>query len=195
MTSPMIGEYCYSAPSTKISSSNQLFFHFHSNGYGTSTGFKLEYNAKSKNLGHFVSRAKKQDIQVGIFQSMPCGPCNFPTQKPSATVHSLPFSWSAVFTILFLRNQKKFGQIRTLLYLLSSMQIKPRLLSKMNQTKVLQLLTKSFKNDLIFLFVFYLIVRFMKASMNFGKINLSKMSEPTSVRIKLNLSLKIDSQK
>ena len=59
MTSPMIGEYCYSAPSSKISSSNQLFFHFHSNGYGTSTGFKLEYNAKSKNLGQFVSRVKK----------------------------------------------------------------------------------------------------------------------------------------
>ena len=59
MTSPMIGEYCYSAPSSKISSSNQLFFHFHSNGYGTSTGFKLEYNATSKNLGQFVSRVKK----------------------------------------------------------------------------------------------------------------------------------------
>ena len=49
MTSPMIGEYCYSAPSSKISSSNQLFFHFHSNHWGTATGFKLEYNATSKN--------------------------------------------------------------------------------------------------------------------------------------------------
>jgi hypothetical protein len=55
----MIGEYCYSTPSSQISSSNQLFFYFHSNGYGTSTGFKLEYNATSKNIGHFVSRAKK----------------------------------------------------------------------------------------------------------------------------------------
>ena len=38
----------------------------------TGTGFKLEYNATSKNLGNFVSRVKKKDIQVGIFQSMTC---------------------------------------------------------------------------------------------------------------------------
>ena len=60
-TSPMLGNpYCGdSLPPSQISSSNQLFFHFYSNGYGTSTGFKLEYNAKSKNLGQFVSRVKK----------------------------------------------------------------------------------------------------------------------------------------
>ena len=43
-------EYCGdSLPPSQISSSNQLFFHFHSNYYGTATEFKLEYNATSKN--------------------------------------------------------------------------------------------------------------------------------------------------
>ena len=72
MTSPMIGEYCDSLPSSLISSSNHLFFHFNSDYYGTGAGFKLEYNATSKSLGHFVSRAKKKDILVGTFQSMTC---------------------------------------------------------------------------------------------------------------------------
>ena len=50
-TSPMLGNpYCGdSLPPSQISSSNQLFFHFHSNYGGTATGFKLEYNATSKN--------------------------------------------------------------------------------------------------------------------------------------------------
>ena len=57
------------------------------------TGFKLEYNAISKSLGHFVSRAKKKDIEVGIFQSMTCDlhilTCrtgNSAFKKPSVTV-------------------------------------------------------------------------------------------------------------
>ena len=49
MTSPIIGEYCDSTPSSKISSSNRLFIHFHSDFSGTESGFKLEYNATSKN--------------------------------------------------------------------------------------------------------------------------------------------------
>ena len=50
-TSPMLGDpYCGdSLPPGQISSSNQLFFHFHSNYISTATGFKLEYNATSKN--------------------------------------------------------------------------------------------------------------------------------------------------
>ena len=42
--------YCGdSLPPGQISSSNQLFFSFHSNQAGSATGFKLKYNAKSKN--------------------------------------------------------------------------------------------------------------------------------------------------
>ena len=50
-TSPMLGNpYCGdSLPPSQISSSNQLFFHFHSDESWTATGFKLEYNATSKN--------------------------------------------------------------------------------------------------------------------------------------------------
>ena len=50
-TSPMLaGPYCGdSLPPSQISSTNQLFFHFHSGFLDTGTGFKLEYNATSKN--------------------------------------------------------------------------------------------------------------------------------------------------
>ena len=49
-TSPMLGNpYCGdSLPPSQISSSNHLFFHFHSDHKTTETGFKLEYNATSK---------------------------------------------------------------------------------------------------------------------------------------------------
>ena len=60
MTSPMIGEYCDSTPSSLISSSNHLFIHFHSDFVNTGPGFILEYNATSKSLGHFLSRGKKK---------------------------------------------------------------------------------------------------------------------------------------
>ena len=50
-TSPMLGNrYCGdSLPPSRISSSNQLFFHFRSDATRTATGFKLEYNVTSKN--------------------------------------------------------------------------------------------------------------------------------------------------
>ena len=50
-TSPMLGNpYCGdSLPPSQISSSNGLFIHFQSNYMITRTGFKLEYNATSKN--------------------------------------------------------------------------------------------------------------------------------------------------
>ena len=50
-TSPKLGNpYCGdSRPPSQISSTNQLFFHFQSDGSNTGTGFKLEYNATSKN--------------------------------------------------------------------------------------------------------------------------------------------------
>ena len=50
-TSPVLaGPYCGdSLPPSQISSSNNLFIHFHSNHHHTETGFKLEYNATSKN--------------------------------------------------------------------------------------------------------------------------------------------------
>ena len=50
-TSPIVGDpYCGdSLPPNQISSSNRVFIHFHSNHFGTATGFKLEYNATSKN--------------------------------------------------------------------------------------------------------------------------------------------------
>ena len=50
-TSPMLGNpYCGdSLPPSQISSSNQLFLHFHSDNVWTATGFKLEYTATSKN--------------------------------------------------------------------------------------------------------------------------------------------------
>ena len=50
-TSPMVGNpYCgETLPPSQISSSNQLFIHFHSDSYYTGTGFKLEFNAASKN--------------------------------------------------------------------------------------------------------------------------------------------------
>ena len=72
MASPIIGEYCHSTPSSQISSSNHLFIYFHSDYIDTGTGFKLEYNATSKNLGHFMSRAKKKTYKLEFFQSMTC---------------------------------------------------------------------------------------------------------------------------
>ena len=50
-TSPMLGNpYCGdSLPASQISSSNQLFIHFHSDESGTANGFKLEYTPASKN--------------------------------------------------------------------------------------------------------------------------------------------------
>ena len=50
-TSPMLGNpYCGdSLPPSQISSSNHLLFHLHSNHINTGTGFKLEYDATSKN--------------------------------------------------------------------------------------------------------------------------------------------------
>ena len=49
-TSDTLGKYCgYSLPGSQISSSNHLFIHFQSDRLGTETGFKLEYNATSKN--------------------------------------------------------------------------------------------------------------------------------------------------
>jgi hypothetical protein len=59
MTALMIGEYCDSTPPPprQISSSNQLFFNFKSNGFVTSSGFKFQYNAASR---YFVFRAKKK---------------------------------------------------------------------------------------------------------------------------------------
>ena len=60
MTSPMIGEYCDSLPSSLISSSNRLFIRFYSDFSFTGTGFKLQYNATSKSLGHFVSAKLRQ---------------------------------------------------------------------------------------------------------------------------------------
>ena len=49
--SPMFGNpYCGdSLPPSNISSSNHLFILFHSDHLYTGTGFKLEYNATSKN--------------------------------------------------------------------------------------------------------------------------------------------------
>ena len=38
-----------SLPPSQISSSNHLVIYFHSDGFLTKTGFKLEYNATSKN--------------------------------------------------------------------------------------------------------------------------------------------------
>ena len=48
ITSPIIGEYCVSTPSSQISSSNHLFIHFYSDSAYTGPGFKLEYTATSK---------------------------------------------------------------------------------------------------------------------------------------------------
>ena len=50
-TSPMLADpYCGEfLPPSQISSSNHLFIHFHSDLSITGTGFKLEYNATSKN--------------------------------------------------------------------------------------------------------------------------------------------------
>ena len=50
-TSPKLGNpYCGdSLPSSQISSRNHLFIYFHSDRLNTGTGFKLEYNATSKN--------------------------------------------------------------------------------------------------------------------------------------------------
>ena len=48
--SPMLGSYCGdSLPPSQTSSRNKLFFHFYSDEENSGTGFKLEYNATSKN--------------------------------------------------------------------------------------------------------------------------------------------------
>ena len=83
MISPIIGEYCDSTPSSKISSSNRLFIHFHSDWSGTGSGFKLEYNATSKNpykvdiLFYFVciqhtDYTKEMKIRIFVTSSRLC---------------------------------------------------------------------------------------------------------------------------
>ena len=60
--SPILDTYCVdSLPPSQISSSNHLFFHFQSDFIETGTGFKLEYNALSKNT-----------YKVGLIQSIMC---------------------------------------------------------------------------------------------------------------------------
>ena len=47
--SPMIGKFCGAElPPRQISSSNEVFIHFHTNFYRTRKGFKLEYHPYSK---------------------------------------------------------------------------------------------------------------------------------------------------
>ena len=48
MTSPMIGEYCYSTPPDIITTRNQIFVHFETSYIDTGIGFKLMYNSTSK---------------------------------------------------------------------------------------------------------------------------------------------------
>ena len=46
---PLIGRYCGSdIPVSHISSGNEIFLHFQSDGEHTRSGFKLEYNPLSK---------------------------------------------------------------------------------------------------------------------------------------------------
>ena len=84
-TSPMLGnQYCGdSLPPSQISSSNQLFFHFHSDHSDTATGFKLEYNATSKNwincpsfFCHFWSYVGQPHSHIGWATSMPLASFN-----------------------------------------------------------------------------------------------------------------------
>ena len=70
MTSPIFGEYCDSTPSSQISSSNHLFFHFHSNFAGTATGFKLEYNATSKNHYTLLGSGSEQPKDKALLLTM-----------------------------------------------------------------------------------------------------------------------------
>ena len=79
----MLGNpYCgNSLPPSQISSSNQLFIHFHSDGSDTGNGFKLEYNETSKNPSkHDVLELEKDKkivkvhtcyVHLEIFQSHP----------------------------------------------------------------------------------------------------------------------------
>jgi hypothetical protein len=70
--------YCGgSLPPSQISTNNHLFLHFHSNILTAGTGFKLEYNATSKNqskavLVHFVSRAKKRTKNICYLKNIDC---------------------------------------------------------------------------------------------------------------------------
>ena len=48
--SPMLGKYCgTSIPPSHISSNNNIFIHFDTDGYQTKTGFKLEYHPSNNN--------------------------------------------------------------------------------------------------------------------------------------------------
>ena len=50
-TSPTIGKYCGdSLPSSQISSSNEVFMHFHTDSRNTKKGFKLAYHPWSKSF-------------------------------------------------------------------------------------------------------------------------------------------------
>ena len=60
-------------PPSRISSSNHLFFHFHTNDRDTETGFQLEYNATSKNyiqsrfLVTFCQKLRKRILKSKFF--------------------------------------------------------------------------------------------------------------------------------
>ena len=48
-TSYMLGKYCgNSIPNSTVSSNNEVLIQFHSNGYGTEAGFKMEYHPIGK---------------------------------------------------------------------------------------------------------------------------------------------------
>ena len=65
--SPILGKYCgASIPQSQISSSNEIFIHFESDGSITETGFKLEYNPIGKWLPKatfFICKVKGSKLQ------------------------------------------------------------------------------------------------------------------------------------
>ena len=63
MTSPIIGEYCDSIPSTIVTTSNEVFIRFQTNAVYTEAGWKMEYNAIS-NLDDQITRTRSRWLKI-----------------------------------------------------------------------------------------------------------------------------------
>ena len=56
-TSPMMGKYCgNSIPPSHVSSSNEIFIHFQSDGDATEAGLKMEYNPIGNTKAYFFEK-------------------------------------------------------------------------------------------------------------------------------------------
>ncbi len=67
MTSAIIGKYCDSTPPDVITTSNEIFVHFETNGGNTDVGFKMTYAPTSNRQKLTSVKFQINLVPIGIF--------------------------------------------------------------------------------------------------------------------------------